>query len=155
LRRVATYKWSRNNGAVAYAVRGVDGSTVKVQTTEGRIAFPPGAWVELADDSTVLAGKSGPLFKVANVYPESSEVILATAPPAGMGSDPALHPLLRLWDQREQPGSPLPGGAVPVRAGSWIELEAGVQVWFEADAPYRAGDYWWMPARTLTEDIEW
>ncbi len=153
--RVATCKWSRNNGSLTYAVSGVDGSTVKVQSREGRIALPPGSWVEMVDDPTTLSGASGPLLQVSTVHQDTSEVVFATPPPAGMGTDPALHPLLRPWDQTEQPGSPLAAGAVPVRAASWIDLEAGVQVWFDGDSEYRAGDYWWMPARTLTEDIEW
>ena len=43
----------------------------------------------------------------------------------------------------------------------WVELEAGVQVCFiphESGTPahdYRAGDYWLIPARTATGDVEW
>ena len=43
----------------------------------------------------------------------------------------------------------------------WITLEDGVQVQFqaagEAKIPpsYRPGDYWLIPARTITGDVEW
>jgi hypothetical protein len=65
---------------------------------------------------------------------------------------PAGHALLRRWDQR-QPH--LHDGAVPVTEGAWLELEVGVQVQFASEGTYRTGDYWLIPARTLTADIEW
>jgi hypothetical protein len=45
--------------------------------------------------------------------------------------------------------------AVP---GAWIDLEEGVQVRFESGdvrTPFRTGDYWLIPARTATADVEW
>jgi hypothetical protein len=44
---------------------------------------------------------------------------------------------------------------VPLTEGGWIPLEDGVQVWFQVDGSYRPGDYWLIPARTLTADVEW
>jgi hypothetical protein len=60
-------------------------------------------------------------------------------------------------------------GAVPVVEGSgdddfdWITLEDGVQIQFPpasaggAGQPpaYRTGDYWLIPARVATGDVEW
>ena len=42
----------------------------------------------------------------------------------------------------------------------WIALEDGVQILFEKAQPngltfYRTGDYWLIPARTVTGDVEW
>ncbi len=37
----------------------------------------------------------------------------------------------------------------------WIKLEDGVEIWFAATGTYRAGDYWLIPARTATGDVEW
>jgi hypothetical protein len=39
--------------------------------------------------------------------------------------------------------------------GAWIDLEDGVQVWFDQRGSYRTGDYWLIPARTVTADVEW
>ena len=48
---------------------------------------------------------------------------------------------------------------VPLREGEWLPLEDGVEVRFEPsqDRPrvYRRGDYWLIPARVLTGDVEW
>jgi hypothetical protein len=44
--------------------------------------------------------------------------------------------------------------------GTWLSLEDGVQVQFQKAAAggtnlYRTGDYWLIPARTATGDVEW
>ncbi len=36
----------------------------------------------------------------------------------------------------------------------WIDLEGGIQVRFSTGS-YRAGDYWLIPARAATGEIEW
>jgi hypothetical protein len=38
---------------------------------------------------------------------------------------------------------------------TWIELEDGVQVQFQPGGQYNTGDYWLIPARTVSGDIEW
>jgi hypothetical protein len=37
----------------------------------------------------------------------------------------------------------------------WITLEQGVQIQFQPNGIYRTGDYWLIPARTATGDVEW
>lgn len=40
----------------------------------------------------------------------------------------------------------------------WISLEDGVQIQFHVATPnnqYRTGDYWRIPARVATGDVEW
>jgi hypothetical protein len=42
--------------------------------------------------------------------------------------------------------------------GGWLNLENGVQIQFPPQTPpasYRAGDYWLIPARVATGDVEW
>jgi hypothetical protein len=77
-----------------------------------------------------------------------------------VGQDPGKHPFLRRWDQREAKDVQLTGNGVPVVEGenneNWIELENGVEVQFQQEgATYRTGDYWLIPARTATGDVEW
>ncbi|HJU52951.1 MAG TPA: DUF6519 domain-containing protein, partial [Pyrinomonadaceae bacterium] len=36
----------------------------------------------------------------------------------------------------------------------WVDLEGGIQIEF-SEGTYRAGDYWLIPARTATAEIEW
>jgi hypothetical protein len=80
--------------------------------------------------------------------------------------DSKSHPLLRKWDHKG--GDPAAGeaqlgddGALLIQEGKWLTLEDGVQIFFEpAEAggdqhAYRTGDYWLIPARTATGDVEW
>jgi hypothetical protein len=50
-------------------------------------------------------------------------------------------------------------GSMLIQEDPWIELEAGVQVYFEHVAlfrrTYRRGDDWLIPARTATGDVLW
>ena len=91
-----------------------------------------------------------------------------------LGSDESLHPLLRRWDQTA--GDPAEGGltldidnAAFVQEGVWLTLEDGVQIRFQPADPvqspsstaapsvnqYLTGDYWLIPARAATGDVEW
>src|SRR6185312_2573723 len=94
-------------------------------------------------------------------------VMLSGTPNTDIGRDAARHPLLRRWDQKQ--GDPAAGGltlaadnAVAIPAGdpnpdTWLDLEDGVQVQFSNPdhTMYRAGDYWLIPARVATGDVEW
>ena len=50
-------------------------------------------------------------------------------------------------------------GAIPVTESNddtgWIDLERGVKIRFAPGSLYRRGDYWLIPARQATGDIEW
>ena len=37
----------------------------------------------------------------------------------------------------------------------WIEIEDGIRIWFEPGGSYCIADYWLIPARTATGDVEW
>ena len=43
---------------------------------------------------------------------------------------------------------------IPLSAGTWIPLENGIQVKF-APGTFQSGDYWTIPARAATGQIEW
>jgi hypothetical protein len=153
LRRVASFKWSRNNASPAWGIaRAAAGSELLVLADSGRddLELARGDWVEILDDRLVLAGGAVRLHQVESVDLDQRQVTL-TAPLAAAGApDPRLHPLLRRWDQRGDGG----GGDVPIRFG-WMSIEAGIEVSFAPEAVYRCGDFWWLPARTLTEAVEW
>lgn len=92
-------------------------------------------------------------------------VKLDAAPSADTGRNRDLHPFLRRWDQRApvpaSSGPPLADdNALPVvekdAADQFIDLEDGVQIQFQANnGTYMRGDYWLIPARTATGDVEW
>ena len=92
-------------------------------------------------------------------------VTLSAAPDPALGEDTTKHPLLRRWDHGSSGARDdelvLQDGAIPLEEGVWIDLEDGVQVLFQPATyegtpnAYRAGDYWLIPARTATGDVEW
>lgn len=154
----ATFKWSRHNGSVVFSVTGVEGNTATVSNlgTDGRPALHVGDWVEFVDDAYILTGRARPLLKVTEVDIATAGVTLSAGPAAGLGDDLANHPLLRRWDRDETRGTS--SGTIPVVHGAWLDLEDGVQVMFEygeVRTPYQTGDYWLIPARMTTADLEW
>jgi hypothetical protein len=157
LRRVATFKWSRENGSIVFGVVQADAASGLVTLHDlGRddYALAEGDWVELVDDTTTLQGRTSPLSQVVAVDRARKTVRLSRLP-EGVGQAPEAHPLLRRWDQPGDDGAAtLSSGTVPVQQG-WIALEDGVQVLFGGDGPYRAGDYWLIPARSLGDTVEW
>jgi hypothetical protein len=148
----ATFKWSRDNGSVAAQV---------LESFEGSIRIDPvllrpgwtverGDWLEPADDDTALRDGVAPMVRVETV----DGGVLSVSGPRDASIDPSKHPLVRRWDHGVA-GSPEQGGAVPLVEGEWIEVERGVQVWFDQAGSYRSGDYWLIPARPATADVEW
>jgi hypothetical protein len=173
----ATFKWSRENGSVVYPIVSGGGTTTVVVESIGRddrYGLVEGNFVEVQDDRSVLANSAGSLLTVQSVDNTAMTVSLGGTPDANVGFDRSLHPLLRRWDQ--EAGDPAEGGltlaadnAAFVQEGVWLTLEDGVQIRFEAAAPggvstpnnvppinrYRTGDYWLIPTRTSTGDVEW
>lgn len=145
----ATFKWSRDNGSVVTAIEDVAGQDVVVHSTgpDDVLGFAAGQWVELSDDDTELRGVPGRLIQIDHVPAGSRKLTMKTTPPA---MDPALRPTLRRWDQT----GVLAGSDGLVITGEWQALEDGVEVQFSA-GPFRPGDYWLIPARTATGDVEW
>jgi Family of unknown function (DUF6519) len=167
-----TFKWSRENGSVVFPIMSGGGTnTVTLESLgrDDRFGIAAGDWVEVQDDDYVLLNRAGTLLQVQSVDPTSMQVMLNGTPDPGVGKDPAKHPLLRRWDQvqgDEQDGGVTLGSdnAALVVEGSaedsWLDLEDGVQIQFQlADktlpATYRTGDYWLIPARVATGDVEW
>jgi hypothetical protein len=162
----ATFKWSRDNGSVVFPLVSLTGTTVVV-TSLGRdhcSQLKSGDWVEVCDNVLALREQSGPLALVEAVDREELKVTLKW--PAGVTTLPSYteadtsskHPLLRRWDHAGKLAAH--HGALPVVEAEpseegWIELEDGVQVWFVKGGAYRAGDYWLIPARVATGDVEW
>jgi hypothetical protein len=157
--KTATFKWSRDNGSVATAWLGTEGNDLVVASARG---FSAGAWVELLDDRNELLGQPGRLVKLASVDGNR----LTVSPTAVPLSVPSAvdHPKVRRWDQTENDDITLLDGAIPIveasaGAASWIDLEDGLRVRFSPgpadEIQYRTGDYWLIPARVATGDIEW
>ncbi len=172
----ATFKWSRENGSVIYPVASGGGTAAVVLESLGRddrFGLVEGSLVEVQDDRSVLLNLPGRLLPVHAIDRTTMKVTLDGTPDSTIGRDATLHPLLRRWDQAA--GDPEEGGltlandnAALIQEGVWLSLEDGVQVRFEpsdigasvngqpASAnDYVTGDYWLIPARTATGDVEW
>jgi hypothetical protein len=166
-----TFKWSRENGSVVFPIvsgGGTNAVTLGNLGKDDRFGLSEGDWVEVQDDTCVLLNRAGVLLEVQSIDTASMTVTLAggTADP-GVGSDPTRHPLLRRWDQKagdpNQDGLQLGGdnaALIVESAANWLALEDGVEIQFQP-APagqtneYRTGDYWLIPARTATGNVEW
>lgn len=155
-----TFKWSRDNGSVATGWLGGESSDLQVASARG---FAAGNWVELSDDTLDLLGKPGTLVQLVNVEGAILSVDPATTLP--QVSDFPKKPKIRKWDQvateavsladdNAVPIQESPAAATPEQA-VWMNLEDGVQIQFLAGGEYRTGDYWLIPARVATGNVEW
>jgi uncharacterized protein DUF6519 len=150
----ATFKWSRENGSVVFPIRKVDEDKVTLDHLgrDGRFGLERGSWVEALDDDSEEGAR--PLLQVVSLEEDRLQVTLSAKLPE---LDVDKHAFLRRWDHREGPQD----GTVPVQEEAPLSLEDGIIVWFEkaangeADHTYRSGDYWLIPARTATGDVEW
>lgn len=175
----ATFKWSRENSAVTFPIitlmpDGTSGSTVVALSHLGRdsrLSLVPGDWVEIVDDHYVLQNRAESLLQVKSVDAATREVVLDGAPTSVVGQDPTQHPILRRWDQKLQgqeglkfsDGNNARGTALVIEGAgdtAWLPLEKGIQIQFQTHTQgifhrYRTGDYWLIPARVATGDVEW
>jgi hypothetical protein len=161
------------------------GSTLTVTVAglgrdDSRFTLQQDDWVELVQFEESPEGATGPLLQVQTVDPIDLQVTLLTNQDItyDSGSPAAKQQLLRRWDQRED--DPTAEGAIQLAddgaamliENTWLTLENGVQVLFHRDEQqgkkkdtdkgledmppnYQPGDYWLIPARTATGDIEW
>jgi hypothetical protein len=159
----ATFKWSRDNGSVEFGVESlteIDGEgmrTARLSASwrDAHKGLEVGDWVELVDDHWAPFGRPAPLMQVAGVSLHKREVALHDAD-TERAFDPALHPLLRRWDNDDEGAAPNHGIAVSDAMGRWLGLEDGVQVQFhDPEALYQRGDFWLIPARTATGGVLW
>ena len=165
--KVATFKWSRENGSVIFPITDVEGKVVTLRDLgrESRFGLRPNDWVEIVDDDYVLQNRAEPLLQIEKIDRDSMRVTLKTTPASPVGTDSAKHPLLRRWDQSSQ--AIMVVETVGDEDSDWIfTLEDGIQIQFRgveqsggggttAPASYRTGDYWLIPARVATGDVEW
>jgi hypothetical protein len=142
----ATFTWSRDNGAVLFAVEQIlDAKAGRVQVRRlGRddvLTLRETDWVEVLDDTVELSGERGVMARVSDI--RSLDRSLTLTPPVP-GLDPAGHPRLRRWDvPTTDADGVLPALTTPTH------LEKGVEVRFSGSG-FRAGDWWTIPARVLT-----
>lgn len=151
----SSYVWSRDNGSVVARLEGITTSTtdktaVVTVSHVGRdatVGFGPEQIVEITDQGRMLRAQPGVLAHVDSIEGRTLLLSHVDEVPLTMADFP-VNPIVRRWD-----------GTGTVQVGSWLELEDGVFVEF-ADGPttgpaFWTGDYWTIPARTLTGQVEW
>jgi hypothetical protein len=159
---VATWKWSRDNGSVVFPladeIKTEGGTTTVVVEHFGRdrrFGLKVNDLVELVDDDYVLNFQSAPLFKVREIRQDEGVVVLDGTPAGKVGEALERHPLLRRWDHKSTADS----GVLDVQEDDFTELEDGVRCKFVnpngVPRMYTAGDYWLIPARVATGNVEW
>jgi hypothetical protein len=170
-----TFKWSRDNGSVVTAIvppaPTLSGTTLTLNVSSlGRdqvLTFASGQFVELTEDGREMQGKHGILVQLTGAAVGSQGPALTAdtslADPTdlnsflnGFSDQSVRNPKVRRWDQSGSVvSSTVPGGDIKVQEGAWLDLESGVQVFFHPGAHYQTGDYWPIPARTVTGDVDW
>ncbi|MFJ9406311.1 DUF6519 domain-containing protein [Streptomyces sp. NPDC101393] len=161
----ATFTWSRENGSVTFPVDALDGTWVELAAlgSDDKLDLHVGDRVEFLDSAATSRGEAEPLLRVEELDLPGRRVRLSDEPAPGTGRRPERHPFLRRWDHQESSrqvrrgakDGRLRNGALRVEEGDWLPLEDGVEVYFAAGGTYRTGDFWIIPARTATGDVEW
>jgi hypothetical protein len=150
-----SFKWARENSAVIFPIRilGDDQATVESLGRDSGRSLQANNWVEIVDDDYVLHNHPESLRQVTLIDTAKLQVNfkpLKAGSTNPFGRDSTKHPLLRRWDSPD---------AVPVRIPStnngWIPLEDGIEIKFDPDGVYKTGDYWLIPTRTATGNVEW
>jgi hypothetical protein len=169
----ATFVWSRDNAMVETTILCIDPQgNVYVNNlgTDDLHSFAQGDWVEIVSPQSELFGQPRFLAQINQTPSQQNapcgngnmpaySISLAATLPTQLLSGTSLR--LRRWDMPQS----VPQGQTMLTAANgnplgiqiaqgWMLLENNVQVNFTA-GHYAAGDYWQIPARTATGDIEW
>lgn len=174
---IATVKWARDNGTTAFAVEQfarVDSNIQVTLTAPGRddtATLNIGDAVEFNDLSGRDHDLAGVMFEVvAADMANRLATLLPLSPPEGKAATLEMRVaddsrlILRRWDHlagtHKRSGPAFSGGTVEIQEERWLSLEDGIEVFFKSPKPpaknhYRAGDYWLVPARVATGDVDW
>jgi Family of unknown function (DUF6519) len=140
-----TFKWSRDNGAIAAQVEAIDNDSITIKNAgrDPQLAFPVNQLVEFTDATRTLNGQPGIHATVKTVQGNQLTVEWKTSDrPSKDSKDPII---VRRWDCTD---------AIAIDRSKAHELEQSITVQFEPSKLYKTGDYWLIPSRALTGSIE-
>ncbi len=145
----ATIKWSRDNASVQTKIIKIDGTIISVADLgkDEVLGFAADQWVEIIDEEAALNCSSNSLFQIDKITPKTNEITLKSS--ADSFKNKKNLKLCR-WDQS---GILATADGMTMKT-TWMKIEDGIEVCF-SDGNYCDGDYWLIPARTATGEIEW
>ncbi len=148
----ATFKWSRDNGSIVtrWLDKKNDDLIVSSLGRDAVLGFAADQSVELSDDTRDLQGGAGTLVRLTNAEGQALTIDPTTATGSVTLADFTNNPKVRRWDSDSAQGVALD----PTTNDGWLKLEDGVEIKFGAGF-YNVGDYWLIPARTATGNVEW
>jgi len=159
--KTPTFKFSRENGSVVFSIKvfsyDMESATYSVEVEQlgrdDKLGLAVNDWVELVDDTTSLKNKTKPLLQVHAIDAVDRKVTLLGG--VNVEIDLTRPALLRRWEQKN--GNDVnDNGVIEINTDDWIPLEDGIEVKFNIDGGrVRPGDYWLIPARVVTGDVEW
>jgi Family of unknown function (DUF6519) len=166
---ISKFKWSRENSSVVFPIRNLvisSGSSQNITISlahlgrDHRFTLEDNDWVEIVDDDYIVQNNptNSPLLKIDSIDRDEQTIVLSGTIQNGLGQNPAKHPFLRRWDRDEKTAEVAKDNGVQVvEECKWLLLENGIEIYFSSssDSIYRKGDYWLIPARTATGDVEW
>jgi hypothetical protein len=146
-----TFKWSRDNGSIAAKVQTVNATSLDLAGAprDPTLGLAPGQWIELTDELHDLPGVPGTLVEITAIDDLRLTVDVPNAIGPWNAAAFASNPRIRRWDSVR-----ILDVTTPLTNDGYLPLEDGVEVRFEAGT-YGTGDYWTVPARTNTADVDW
>jgi photosystem II stability/assembly factor-like uncharacterized protein len=148
-----TFKWSRDNGSIAFPIDSLDGSKLKVKHLgkDQVLTLQEHGWAEISGDETELNGEPGTLVQIYKIEDMIEDIIVTLSSDVSSYSLEG-HPKIRRWDDSK--ALSMAEGGISIEEDKWIELENGVQIKFEKNRSYYSGDYWVFAARISTGKVE-
>ncbi len=165
-----TFKWSRENGSVVFRIvaepltsvpageeEQEQEHTIEVEALghDRRDGLCVNDWVELLSHEIEFGQRKSPLAKVTKIEPAIGRLTLHTKRAASFTG----CTLLRRWDHKD--GPIVSTGGIKISEADdddyekWISLERGIKIQFQPGGNYRKGDYWLLPARVVSGNVEW
>src|SRR5690554_452036 len=149
----ATFKWSRDNAAFAYAIKEffdetggvVNKISLKENGKDTLLKIKPQDWVEISGDHSDLDTENpGTITQVQKV---EGNILTLDADVSAHVDEPFVK--IRRWDTSNQ----RPAALTDIVEDTPYQLEDGIEIEFSG-TEFKTGDFWVFSARTLTGEIE-
>jgi hypothetical protein len=168
-KKEAKYKWSRDNGSVAFSVTEIKDNVITINSRgrDSSQVLNPGDWVEIIRDDQEKNNQSGTFIKLSSVTTTSSEstklIIESTLKGESLtpdryklsnhlaNEDSKVKIKVRRWDfDSTRPDDPL------FSTENEMTLDSLIKVSFnDTFHEYQTGDYWLLPVRVNEPIPEW